>query len=133
MIRGLNHITLAVSNLDESLDFYTRILGFKGHVKWDGGVYLSLGDIWLCLSLDTPSPSTDYTHIAFDIDEVNFKNFEKIIVQNDIKLWKKNTSEGKSLYILDPNGNKLEIHVGNLQTRLESFKQKPLKSGLQWL
>ncbi|MCV5899603.1 VOC family protein, partial [Escherichia coli] len=33
MISGLNHITLAVSDLERSLKFYIDTLGFTGHVK----------------------------------------------------------------------------------------------------
>ena len=40
-----------------------------------------------------------------------------------IKEWKINTSEGDSLYILDPNNHKLELHVGSLQTRLNYLKE----------
>ncbi len=54
MLKGLNHITIAVSDLERSLDFYINALGFKGHVKWRQGAYLSLGDLWLCLSVDKP-------------------------------------------------------------------------------
>lgn len=33
MLRGLNHITIAVSDLEQSLDFYTRLLGMQAHVR----------------------------------------------------------------------------------------------------
>lgn len=132
MLSGLNHITLAVSNLAQSLHFYTQILGFKGHVKWDQGAYLSLGELWLCLSCDTPSPATDYTHIALDIAPEHFESFSNQIMAQQIKIWKTNRSEGQSLYILDPDGHRLEIHVGSLASRLQSLKAKPYE-GLIWL
>ena len=37
MISGLNHITLAVSNLETSLAFYIEVLGLQGRVKWTKG------------------------------------------------------------------------------------------------
>ena len=132
MLKGLNHITLAVSNIETSLNFYTHILGFKGHVKWENGAYISLGELWLCLSLDEPDKKLDYTHIAFGLDESDFLAFKEKIIKEDITQWKSNTSEGDSLYILDPDGHKLEVHVGNLESRLESLKSKPFK-GLVWL
>lgn len=132
MLTGLNHITLAVSNLDTSLQFYTQYLNFKGHVAWDKGAYLSLGDLWLCLSLDEPDAKTDYTHIAFDISESEFSNFVDELKKQGVQSWKDNRSEGASFYLLDPDGHKLELHVGDLQSRLKSLQQQPYP-GLRWL
>ncbi|MCC2644778.1 MAG: fosA, partial [Burkholderiales bacterium] len=36
-----------------------------------------------------------------------------------------NYSEGESLYFLDPDGHKLEIHIGSWQSRIENKKQDP--------
>lgn len=131
MLTGLNHITIAVKNLTISFDFYTQLLGFNPHVRWDSGAYLSLGDLWLCLSCDTAIPSQDYSHIALDCAVENFKSVATRLRSAGANEWKQNTSEGDSLYFLDPDGHKLEIHCGNLQSRLESLKEKPYK-GLVW-
>lgn len=132
MILGINHITIAVSDLECSLKFYRDILGFTAHAKWYKGAYLSVGELWFCLSLDTPCPKTDYTHIAFDIAPEEFDAFAKRVVSLGVKVWKENKSEGKSLYILDPDGHKLEIHSGSLESRLENLTNSPY-SGLVWL
>ncbi len=132
MISGLNHITLAVSNLDDSLDFYMNVLDFKGHARWDRGAYLSVGSLRLCLSIDEPCPSRDYTHIAFDIDSSKFDAFLKKVKFLNIVEWKPNSSEGASVYLLDPDGHKLEVHVGSLKERLAGIKDKPY-SELKWL
>lgn len=132
MLTGLNHITIAVSDLERSLDFYINALGFKGHVKWRQGAYLSLGDLWLCLSVDKPDEKSDYSHIAFSISQQDFTDFSHKLIQLDIAQWKENKSEGESLYLLDPDGHKLEIHSGDLYSRLESIKHQPYQ-GLEWL
>lgn len=132
MITGLNHITIAVSDLERSLAFYRESLGFTAHVKWNNGVYLSLGELWFCLSVDEPCPKTDYTHIAFDINANEFETYAQRLISQGVEVWKENKSEGQSLYILDPDGHKLEIHSGSLQSRLESLKTKPYE-GLVWL
>ena len=128
MINGLNHITLAVNHLDQSFEFYTSILGFKPHAKWESGAYLSCGDIWLCLSLDHVSERSDYSHIAFSIDKNSFKKFKTTLESHPIEQWKINTSEGDSFYFLDPDGHKLEVHCGTLHTRLESCRKAPYKN-----
>lgn len=132
MLRGLNHITIAVSNLEQSLLFYSGLLGMQAHVRWDKGAYLSLGDLWFCLSCDDVSPAKDYSHIALDIAEVDFPAFAVKLRQAGVKEWKQNKSEGCSLYLLDPDGHQLEVHSGDLQSRLDSLKDQPY-SGLVWL
>ncbi len=48
MIQGLNHITLAISDLDKSFEFYTEILGFKPLAKRKNkSAYLLAGEIWI--------------------------------------------------------------------------------------
>ncbi len=132
MLRGLNHITITVSNLELSLLFYCRLLGMKAHVCWDKGAYLSLGDLWFCLSCDEVSPAKDYSHLAFDISEEDFSAFAAKLRQAGVKEWKQNKSEGYSLYLLDPDGHQLEVHSGTLQSRLNLLKQTPY-TGLVWL
>jgi catechol 2,3-dioxygenase-like lactoylglutathione lyase family enzyme len=125
MLLSLNHITIAVSDLDASFDFYFQLLGFKPHVRWNAGAYLSLGDLWLCLSCDTAIPNQDYSHIALDCEAEKFNVIAAQLREANVIEWKKNTSEGDSLYFLDPDGHKLEIHCGNLQSRLASLREKP--------
>ena len=131
MLQGLNHITLAVSDLDVAFEFYTKTLGMKPHVKWASGAYLSCGDLWFCLSLDNADPAKDYTHIAFTASPDEMEELRIKLNQTNVTEWKINSSEGDSIYLLDPDGHKLEIHCGDLQSRLTSLKDKPYK-GLVW-
>ncbi|MEM8722993.1 MAG: VOC family protein [Cyanobacteria bacterium P01_G01_bin.39] len=128
MIVGLNHLTLSTSNIEISFDFYQNILACKPLAKWKHGAYLLAGDLWLCLSLDSNTHravSEEYTHYAFSIESEKFEYYCQNIEQLKLRLWKGNTSEGDSLYILDPDNHKLELHVDNWQTRLETIKQNP--------
>ena len=128
MIIGLNHLTLSTANVDKSFNFYREILRCKPLAKWKQGAYLLAGDLWLCLSLDlnkSDRVSSEYTHYAFSVEPEKFKYYCQNIEQLKLRLWKDNTSEGDSLYILDPDNHKLELHVGNWQTRLEATKQNP--------
>ncbi len=124
MLTRLNHITVGVKDLEKSFDFYANILGMKVHAKWSKGAYLTLGDLWFCLNLDESKPTKDYTHIAFDILEEDFKSMRKLLLENHAKEWQKNSSEGNSFYFLDPDGHKLEIHVGDLKSRLKTMKNE---------
>ncbi len=123
-ISGLNHLTLAVSELERSIAFYRDVLGFRLRAQWDEGAYLEAGSLWLCLSLDhvmRSAPHPDYTHVAFDVSPDAFDVLSGR-VRASTTLWKDNKSEGPSLYFLDPDGHKLELHVGSLTSRLAHFR-----------
>jgi catechol 2,3-dioxygenase-like lactoylglutathione lyase family enzyme len=100
MITGINHITLAVKDIEESFKFYQDILGFKPLIKWKKGAYFLAGDLWFCLIQDEntrESTQKEYTHIAFTVSE----DFEKIsdrIRGSQTHIWQDNSSEGASLY-----------------------------------
>jgi catechol 2,3-dioxygenase-like lactoylglutathione lyase family enzyme len=128
MLTGLNHLTFAVRDIARSTDFYQQVLGFRLHASWDAGAYLSLGDLWLCLSLDSlkhEGPATDYTHYAFSIAQTELARLHQRLRDNQVTEWRQNLSEGDSLYFLDPDGHKLEAHVGDLQSRLAQCRIKP--------
>lgn len=124
MISGINHITFAVSDLDRSLRFYRDILKCTEVHTWAGGAYLDAGGVWLCLSLDAGAAgNTDYTHIAFDVAPEDFAELSARIIESGAQLWKTNRSEGDSLYFCCPDGHRLEIHVGDLQSRLGAIHE----------
>jgi catechol 2,3-dioxygenase-like lactoylglutathione lyase family enzyme len=127
-VRGLNHVTLAVADLDRSLSFYRDVLGLSVRMVWPEGAYLEAGALWLCLAVDphvTGAPRPDYTHLAFDVAETDFQKLAER-VGAVARVWKDNRSEGASLYILDPDGHKLELHVGSLESRLAHYALHPL-------
>ncbi len=126
MINGINHITIATTNVARSFHFYHEILGFKPLCKWHKGAYFLAGNLWFCISYDEhTSPTRDYTHIAFDVTLDDFKAIKDKIVANGNRIFKDNKSEGSSLYFTDPDGHKLEIHVGSWQTRIVDIKLNP--------
>jgi catechol 2,3-dioxygenase-like lactoylglutathione lyase family enzyme len=128
-VTGLNHITLAVSDVPRSLAFYRDVLGFRPRAVWDVGAYLEIGTLWLCLSKDKDvrlAPHSDYTHIAFGVSATDYPYLRERIMAH-AAIWKDNQSEGSSTYFLDPDGHKIEIHVGSLETRLDHYRSHPDK------
>lgn len=101
------------------------------HVFWDTGAYLTAGDTWICLSVGVPQPANDYSHVAFSIGEEELYELRTKLRNAGITEWKQNSSEGASIYFLDPNGHRLEVHCGTLVTRLADLEKLPYK-GLVW-
>lgn len=128
MLLGLNHLTLAVSDVERSFNFYVDMLGFTPKARWQRGAYLTLGDLWLCLSHDEarrePGPR-DYTHYAFSVAPENFAALAARLRESGITEWKSNRSEGESLYFCDPDRHALEIHCGDLASRLAACRENP--------
>ncbi|MCG6858016.1 MAG: VOC family protein [Salaquimonas sp.] len=127
-VTGLNHITLAVGDVERSFEFCTRLLGFEPVALWDKGAYLQAGDVWLALVLDREgklSARADYSHIALSSSHEDFEEMVTALEEKGVKAWSQNVSEGASWYFLDPDGHKLELHVGDLQTRLKAMRDNP--------
>jgi catechol 2,3-dioxygenase-like lactoylglutathione lyase family enzyme len=138
MIYALNHITLAVKDMERSFDFYRNVLGFTPLVKWEGSAYFLVGQgpasFWFCLDREAKrQESSDSTHYAFSVEEKDFEALSEKIKASGARIYKENTSPGQSLYFLDPDGHKLEIHVGNWKDRIASKKKDPGKwTHVEW-
>ena len=127
-VAGLNHVTLAVRSIPRALAFYRDVLGFTPAAEWPRGAYLSAGDLWLALIEDperADAPEPGYSHIAFAAAAEDFDALCARLDAAGARTWSENRSEGASRYFLDPDGHKLEIHVGDLQSRLAAMRADP--------
>lgn len=128
MITGINHINLSVSDIERSFHFYHQLLGLNPICKWPYGAYFLAGNDWFCLNVTNQcavSSTTSYTHYAFTVNDDDFTNIVAKLCDAGIESFKNNRSEGKSFYFLDPDGHKLELHVGDWKSRLASKKLQP--------
>jgi catechol 2,3-dioxygenase-like lactoylglutathione lyase family enzyme len=135
MISGLNHLTLSVRDVEQSFRFYVETLGARPLARWSRGAYLLAGDLWLCLSLDDRTrsgPLPEYSHIAFTVAVARFEAAEARIRSSGATIWQDDRSEGASLYFLDPDGHKLEIHAGDWRTRLAAMKEDPWEEDITY-
>ncbi|MCC5990946.1 MAG: VOC family protein [Rhodobacteraceae bacterium] len=123
-VSGLNHVTLVVSDLPRALEFYCGVLGCVARLTSARGAYLGAGDLWLCLELGHPIARGDDTHLALSCAPQDFPTLAQRIT-DAAPQWKQNRSEGASVYFLDPDGHKLELHLGNMATRLAHCRHNP--------
>ncbi|SES97605.1 metallothiol transferase [Salinibacillus kushneri] len=124
-VKGFNHITLNISDLERSLEFYQRVLRMSLVHKGRKDAYLEWGEAWICLlekknfsSVDTQSFGVN--HFAFSIAKEDFfeavhqlENHDVTIVRGPIKRGK-----GWTINFLDPDGIEMELHTSNLQERM---------------
>jgi catechol 2,3-dioxygenase-like lactoylglutathione lyase family enzyme len=93
VIRGLNHLTFAVGDLEESFDFYVRILGLSPVARWEGGAYLLAGEDWITLVVDATvrdSRRPDYTHAAFTVAPDDFDEISRRVLEAGAQSWQEN-------------------------------------------
>jgi catechol 2,3-dioxygenase-like lactoylglutathione lyase family enzyme len=126
-VHGINHVTLCVRDVDRAVRFYVAALGCRLRARWARGAYLEAGSLWLCLELDARdvARTVDDSHIAFSVGPAEFASVVGAVHATGAPIWKDNRSEGDSLYFQDPDGHKLEIHVGDLGSRLRSCRDRP--------
>ncbi len=127
-VTGVNHITLVVADLDRARRFYCDLLGAQPRAESARAIYLSLGALWLCLEQRDggPDPCADDSHIALSCGEADFAAMAEHL-SAEAMIWKDNRSEGASVYFSDPDGHKLELHCGDLDSRLAHYRAHPEK------
>lgn len=128
MERGINHVTFAVRDLEKSFRFYAEVVGLRPLARWYKGAYFEAGGDWICLNLDPETrggPLKEYTHVAFTINAADFDVAVQRMQAAGVRSWQQNRSPGDSFYFLDPDGHKLELHVGNLQDRMKALTANP--------
>jgi catechol 2,3-dioxygenase-like lactoylglutathione lyase family enzyme len=106
---SINHISLQVSNLQRSTDFYQRVFGCKVN-KRDGNNQLIFGKDFLVLRPGNPAAKVD--HFAIGVD-----NFKKESVTADLKSRGVTPIDqqggGFGFHVVDPDGYPIQISANN--------------------
>jgi glutathione S-transferase fosA5 len=117
---GVNHLTLAVKNLERSLAFYSGLLGFEVRMQKGRSAYLEAGSLWLALVVDENvrlGPLLEYTHVALSVSKEGLPVLKEKLLKAGVVEWQE-SERADSFYFLDPDGHKLELHSGTLAERL---------------
>lgn len=127
-IRGVTHISLSVRDLDQSFDFYHRVLGlpilvppFEGEVFAGREVMLLVGRAALCLQEHSTNEGdlfdptrTGLDHFAFMVSSLDALERWSLhlddagVEHSEIKAA---GSFGSMIELRDPDGVQLEIHT----------------------
>jgi lactoylglutathione lyase len=95
---GINHVALAVGDLDEALEFYGRFLEFELRGRQGGMAWIGAGDQFLALG--EGAGAADHVGIVVD---------DKEAVRRAAQDARLPVGTGRHLRIRDPWGNVLEI------------------------
>jgi len=126
-VQSLVHFSIPVNDLEESLKFYTEVLGmtFRGKVGPNGRCVM-VGDTPIILveraerrPFDEPDKqNTQLCHQAFQVTSEDYDKAQVTFKENNVAIsgeeWRKTgTFTGRSFYFFDPSGNRLEINDPN--------------------
>jgi metallothiol transferase len=123
-IKGICHFGLSVSDLDESVRFYTEVLGLEMSERREKDAFFPIGDDDVLALIQFPWDAErfdaevrpknfgkTFTHFGLTADsgEAVFE-FQEHLKTNGVKIVKEAYErwDGASLYFLDPNGYTLE-------------------------
>ena len=137
-IQGISHLTLMVHDLEKTTLLFEKI--FSAEMIYDSGQhsfslsrerFFRIGDLWLVAMQGKALPEKTYHHIAFQIAECDFEEYEKRIEDLGLERHKPRgriEGEGRSLYFYDYDNHLFELHTGTLFERLKAYQAiKPSK------
>ena len=150
MIERVDHVEVITPNLDQSITFYTNVLGFKltrrvAYPQTDPSrprreiAYLALGDLMLeFLSRDTPLPRGDAVQVgvklvALRVDDM-VEPLETLKAHGVEASWGPNpgaTFDGVRAEIKDPHGNSIELREWRNGDRPDNGAWHPTRPGME--
>ena len=125
-LEGLDHVALAVRDVERSAAWYIEVLGFERRFEgmWGGiPVFIAQGKTALALfpansDQANPSPSrprTGMLHLALRADRKNFLAAQRDLTSRGIAFHIQDHEISHSIYFRDPDGIELEITTYELE------------------
>jgi catechol 2,3-dioxygenase-like lactoylglutathione lyase family enzyme len=117
---GIDHVALAVTDVERSVAWYRDVLGLeRRHEKVWGSfpAMVGIGKTMIALfpvQTDNPKPCPDketlaMRHLAFRTDRVGFSEAQVMLSNKGIEFYFQDHELAHSIYLHDPDGHEIEI------------------------
>ena len=149
MIQCVDHVEVVTPNMDESIDFYTKVLGFKlarrvAYPQAQSSVtpreiaYLTLGELMLEFlggngeAVDRAPNQIGVKLVALRVDDMD-QTLRELEVHGVEPSWGPNpgaTFDGIRTEIKDPHGNSIELREWRNNDHADNGRWQPARPGL---
>ncbi len=129
---GMSHVSLPCRDLEESKNFYDKIMGGTLVHTTTGFVEYRIEDIIIGLSEQAEGwtgPQDEYPHYAFYIDGPNFDLMKIRLDSYDVPNYAYRRDETVLMYFRDPSGNLLELYCNSEYAGIDSLPAAPRRGG----
>jgi catechol 2,3-dioxygenase-like lactoylglutathione lyase family enzyme len=99
---GLNHVALAVGNVDEAVEFYGRIFELELRGRARGMAFLDMGDQFLALAEGDDPVADRSRHFGLVVDDR--ARVRRALLEANVDI-----EGGRGLHFRDPWGNLVEV------------------------
>jgi lactoylglutathione lyase len=99
---GINHVALEVGDVDEAVEFYSRLFDLELRGRVPGMAFLDMGDQFLALSEGRHGPPDAHRHFGLVVDD-------KKAARRDLEAAGVEIQPGHGLDFLDPWGNRIQV------------------------
>jgi len=124
-LEGIDHVALAVRDIERSFNWYIEVLGFERlhEGMWNGvPTFIGKGETGIALfpashnAKSTPSPRRDIRmlHLAFRANRDGFVAAQQELKKRGIDFAFQDHEISHSVYFHDPDGHQLEITTYDL-------------------
>ncbi len=116
-VLGIEEIALEVKDLERSIAFYENVIGLSLHSRGPQQAWFRVGQ--QSLALFTKNRAGSGQHFAFLIPHEKAEQARRALVAKGFPEETMQQDDGLSIYVRDPDGNKIELYGKQSNQSLE--------------